>query len=148
MSQSDNQILEVGGGGDEEVGGGCGGGGGGVHGNDGEKKQRGFVSARNFRRAKHVVLSSISNAKKKRKQQQPHQNKTLPSSSSSSAANPTLSGTSCKGCCFCFTQPHTLDSPVESHCSDPNDPNYMLKSLIEKNDFYSKESNPHRDYLP
>ncbi|TXG48962.1 hypothetical protein EZV62_024837 [Acer yangbiense] len=93
-----------------------------------------------------MVLSSLPNAKKKRKQQKPHQIKTLSSSSSSSAANASLSG-----CCFCFKQPYTLDSPVESQSSDPNDPKSsydMLKSLIEQNDFYSKESNPHLDFNP
>ncbi|KAK2634677.1 hypothetical protein Ddye_029469 [Dipteronia dyeriana] len=145
MSQSDNQISEIVGGDDEEVGGGGGGGCDGVHGNDKEKRQRGFVCTWNFRRAKQVVLSSLPNANKKRKQKKPHQIKTL-SSSSSSAANASFSG-----CCFCFKQPYTLDSPVESHSSDPNDPKSsydMLKSLIEQNDFFSKESNPHIDFHP
>lgn len=49
--------------------------------------------------------------------------------------------------CFCFSrQPPILDPPAESTTSDPDDPGFtfdMLKALIEKNDFYSKECNPH-----
>ncbi|GLU17234.1 hypothetical protein SLE2022_336190 [Rubroshorea leprosula] len=50
------------------------------------------------------------------------------------------------GCgCFCFSgQPCTLES---TNTNDPNDPNLfsydMLKTLIENNDFYSKECNTH-----
>uniref|UniRef100_A0A6N2KLS1 Uncharacterized protein n=1 Tax=Salix viminalis TaxID=40686 RepID=A0A6N2KLS1_SALVM len=53
--------------------------------------------------------------------------------------------------CFCFKQPPTLESSststtLQSQTSDPNHPDFtfdMLKSLIETNDFYSKECNPH-----
>ncbi|KAJ6344875.1 hypothetical protein OIU77_007134 [Salix suchowensis] len=52
---------------------------------------------------------------------------------------------------FCFKQPPTLESSststtLQSQTSDPNHPDFtfdMLKSLIETNDFYSKECNPH-----
>ncbi|KAJ6762463.1 UBIQUITIN CARBOXYL-TERMINAL HYDROLASE-LIKE PROTEIN [Salix purpurea] len=48
-------------------------------------------------------------------------------------------------------QPPTLESSststtLQSQTSDPNHPDFtfdMLKSLIETNDFYSKECNPH-----
>jgi len=47
----------------------------------------------------------------------------------------------------CFKQTPTLDSPaVESPTSDPNSPEFthvLLRDLIEKNDFYAKECNPH-----
>ncbi|CAH9072032.1 unnamed protein product [Cuscuta epithymum] len=49
-------------------------------------------------------------------------------------------------CCLCFKPPQTADSSSESQTSDPNSPNFsraMLRGLIEKNDFYSKECNPH-----
>jgi hypothetical protein len=39
-----------------------------------------------------------------------------------------------------------LETPNGSPSSDPNDPKFthsMLKTLIEKNDFFSKECNPH-----
>ncbi|KAL8541916.1 hypothetical protein ACS0TY_002967 [Phlomoides rotata] len=51
-------------------------------------------------------------------------------------------------CCFCVKQPTTLDSPGESPSSDPNSSEFtfdMLRALIEKNEFYSKECNPHLD---
>ncbi|CAJ1871484.1 unnamed protein product [Sphenostylis stenocarpa] len=52
------------------------------------------------------------------------------------------------GCRFCFLRPKVLESPNESPTSDPNDPNFthaMLRTLMEKNDFYSHECNPHLD---
>lgn len=51
-------------------------------------------------------------------------------------------------CCLCVRQPKTLDSSGESPTSDPNSSEFtfdMLRALIEKNDFYSKECNPHLD---
>lgn len=86
----------------------------------------------------------------RRKKQQQQENKTVSFASSvaAGAANGgAISGTN--GCYFCFKQPHTLESPAESFTSDPNDSSFthdMLRSLIEKNDFYSKECNPHIDY--
>ncbi|KAL3635176.1 hypothetical protein CASFOL_019723 [Castilleja foliolosa] len=50
--------------------------------------------------------------------------------------------------CACLKQPLTLDSSGESPTSDPNSPEFtfdMLRALIEKNDFYSKECSPHLD---
>ncbi|XAR52782.1 hypothetical protein NMG60_11021035, partial [Bertholletia excelsa] len=53
------------------------------------------------------------------------------------------------GSCYtCFKQTPTLDSPVESQTSDPNSAEFgfeLLRALIESNDFYSKECNPHLD---
>lgn len=51
-------------------------------------------------------------------------------------------------CKFCFSYPKVLETPNSSpySTSDPNNPNFtqsMLKTMIEKNDFYSKECNPH-----
>ncbi|CAJ2631800.1 unnamed protein product [Trifolium pratense] len=49
-------------------------------------------------------------------------------------------------CKFCFLRPNVLETPDGSPSSDPNDPNFtnsMLKTLIEKNDFFSKDCNPH-----
>lgn len=51
-------------------------------------------------------------------------------------------------CCFCLKPPRTLESPGESPSSDPNSSEFtfdMLRALIEQNDFYSKECNPHLD---
>ncbi|KAL6501364.1 hypothetical protein OROHE_025011 [Orobanche hederae] len=48
--------------------------------------------------------------------------------------------------CSCLKQPRSLDSSGESPTSDPNSSRFtfdMLRALIEKNDFYSKECNPH-----
>ncbi|XP_060217148.1 uncharacterized protein LOC132644574 [Lycium barbarum] len=52
------------------------------------------------------------------------------------------------GCYLCLKRPITSDSGGESQTSDPNSPNFtndMLRVFIEKNDFYSKECNPHLD---
>ena len=53
------------------------------------------------------------------------------------------------GCRFCFSRPKVLESLYEeSPTSDPNDPNFthaMLTTLLDTNDFYSKECNPHLD---
>lgn len=52
------------------------------------------------------------------------------------------------GWCLCLRQPKTLDSSGESPTSDPNSSEFsvdMLRALLEKNDFYSKECNPHLD---
>lgn len=52
------------------------------------------------------------------------------------------------GCKFCFLQPKVLESLDGSPSSDPNHPNFtnsMLRVLIENNDFYSKDCNPHLD---
>lgn len=49
------------------------------------------------------------------------------------------------GCFMCFTRSPSDDSPVRS---DPNSPNFtfeLVRSMIEKNDFYSKECNTHFD---
>lgn len=54
------------------------------------------------------------------------------------------------GCKFCFSRPNVLENPNGSTGSDPNDPKFthsMLKSLLEKNDFCSKECNPHIESL-
>lgn len=47
------------------------------------------------------------------------------------------------GCYFCFKRPQVLESFSGSPTSNPNDPNY--NHLIEKNDFFSRECNPHVD---
>lgn len=51
-------------------------------------------------------------------------------------------------CFLCLKEPETLDSSGESPTSDPNSSEFtfdMLRDLIEKNDFYSKECNTHLD---
>lgn len=51
-------------------------------------------------------------------------------------------------CLFCLGRPKALKSPVESRSSDPDDLTFtheMVRDLLEKNDFYSKECNPHLD---
>ncbi|KAL2460657.1 Uncharacterized protein Adt_44077 [Abeliophyllum distichum] len=52
------------------------------------------------------------------------------------------------GCFLCLKQPWAMESSGESPTSDTNSAGIgydMLKVLIEKNDFYSKECNPHLD---
>lgn len=54
------------------------------------------------------------------------------------------------GCYLCLKKPLTSDSGGESQTSDPNSPTFtyeMLRVFIEKNDFYSKECNPHLDVV-
>lgn len=116
------------------------------------KKQRGDGSgsagggcARDFRKAKQVILRPFTMAKKQ-----------ILRNTRSATANAGTSGKMFggvgrrgKGCFFCFTQPPTLESPAQSHASDPNDQNFsyeMLKAFIESNDFYSKDCNPHLDF--
>lgn len=73
--------------------------------------------------------------------------KSTPAAASNANCFPGNTSTSC----FCFKQPPTLGSSststtLQSQTSDPNHPDFtfdMLKSLIETNDFYSKECNPH-----
>lgn len=51
-------------------------------------------------------------------------------------------------CFLCLKPPRTTDSQSQSQARDPNSPDFgyeMLRVLIEKNDFYSKECNPHLD---
>lgn len=160
---SDKEISSVGvsGGGN----GGCGGDDddeeddkvGGVQANEDRRtKQRGYGCGgfrRNLGKARRVVLSPFN--KIKASKQLPRRKHTR--TSSSSLAETKVSGSSGKGiggggvgkgCYFCFKRPLTMESPAESRTSDPNDPNFtydMLKSLIEKNDFYSPECNPHLD---
>ncbi|MBA0844335.1 hypothetical protein Goarm_001435, partial [Gossypium armourianum] len=83
--------------------------------------------------------------KKKKKQAKPLAKPSLSSSSSFSSSKRVGSGGGFYGG-FCCTRPRTLESADDSSTSDPNDPNFtyeMLKTLIEKNQFYSKECNPH-----
>lgn len=73
--------------------------------------------------------------------------KSTPAAASNADCFPGNTSTSC----FCFKQPPTLEpsstsTTLQSQPSDPNHPDFtfdMLKSLIETNDFYSKECNPH-----
>lgn len=158
MSVSDKDISRVSGSGtngvdavdgDDESGG--------VHSREDYRKKKpggnGGKFSRNLGKAKKVVLRSFTRSKK----QIPTNIQTRASSSLSASALNIANFQSKrtwgddgvpKGCYFCFRQPQTLESSVESPVSDPNDPNYtsdMLKVLIEKNDFYSKECNPHLD---
>ncbi|XP_051132436.1 uncharacterized protein LOC127252340 [Andrographis paniculata] len=52
------------------------------------------------------------------------------------------------GCCFCPKPPRKAESAGDSPTSDPNSPEFtydMLRTLIEKNNFYSRDCNPHLD---
>ncbi|KAK4743532.1 hypothetical protein SAY87_001533 [Trapa incisa] len=94
------------------------------YGNQRKKKgsYRGFV--RKFRRVKQLLRSSFPGNSNRR-----------PTSSK-------------ERCPFCIGRPRTSESPPESITSDPNDPaftNEMLRTLLEKNDFYSKECITHFD---
>lgn len=128
LGDADDDAQEAGNGGDGGV----------------QVEQSGGVGYGGFIKAKKVALFPIAKAKKqffhRRNKQQEEQNKRV---SSPAAANV---GANTKGCYFCFKQPFTLESSAESFTSDPNDSSFtyeMLSSFIEKNDFYSKDCNPH-----
>uniref|UniRef100_A0A5B7BYF5 Uncharacterized protein n=1 Tax=Davidia involucrata TaxID=16924 RepID=A0A5B7BYF5_DAVIN len=142
MSEPEQERSDV-------VGGGCGGGdyddGGGSSRRDDQEKQMGHVCEGHARKAKRVAFFRFRKVKK----QLPGRNKrpSNPSSATTGCLGKWVCGGG-GGCYLCFKQPQTLDSPVESQTSDPNSPEFsheLLKTLIEKNDFYSKECNPHLD---
>uniref|UniRef100_A0A5B7BQZ7 Uncharacterized protein n=1 Tax=Davidia involucrata TaxID=16924 RepID=A0A5B7BQZ7_DAVIN len=141
MSQSEKERSDVvgGSGGGDDDGGGC-------SRSDDQKKEMDQVCEGHVRKGKRMALFRFRKVKK-----QLHRRKKRPSNPSSSATTGCLGKRFCGGgggCYLCFRKPQTLDSPVESQTSDPNNPEFtceMLKALIEKNDFYSKECNPHLD---
>lgn len=104
------------------------------------KKKGRFCS---YKRAKKVVLSPFSKFhnvyKRYKRSTSSHE---IPNLSSSSISS-TRSGVN-YSCCLCISMPQTLDSDYED--TDPNHSNVCYgyyKSLIENNDFYSKECNTH-----
>lgn len=145
MSDLDKERASGGGGGgdgdddddDEEI----------VPENDCKKQSR---HRRDLRKVKQLVAFSF---RKVKEQMRTRKNKDSRTSSfaASASARVSCSGKSSTGCCYmCFTQPPTLESPADSQTSDPNNPNFTyecLKALMEKNDFYSKECNPHIDII-
>ncbi|MED6168539.1 hypothetical protein PIB30_012535 [Stylosanthes scabra] len=120
-----------------------------------------------FGKAKEMAMLPFTKAKSQLRRVKSRRALLRSSSSSTSSANASRRGgfsgkvTSVRGsddyysgskCKFCFSRPRVLESSDEgggsSVTSDPNDPkftNAMLTLLIEKNDFYSKECNPHMD---
>lgn len=94
---------------------------------DGKKKKK-VCDSRKVRKAKQMVSYPFRKAKK------------LYRKKISSSETPG------KGCYLCFMRPITADSDAISQPEDPNTRELtyeFLKSLIEKNDFYSRECNPH-----
>lgn len=164
MSISDKEISRIGGTGVDNGGGengdneddeNCG-----VYSKDDYRKKKiggngyGGRFSRNLGKAKKMVLRPFTRSKK----QIPTKIQTSASSSSASASAANIGNfpgkrtrvdtTRVKGCCFCFRQPLTLESSIGSSVRNPKDPNWThdkLKVFIEKNDFYSKECNPHLD---
>ncbi|GMH23969.1 hypothetical protein Nepgr_025812 [Nepenthes gracilis] len=67
-------------------------------------------------------------------------------------SNSNVPGIGSYPCCWCFSEPRTLNTAVGNSPQknpDPHDPGTSyedLKVLIEKNDFYSKGCNTHFDY--
>ncbi|KAK7337635.1 hypothetical protein VNO77_18218 [Canavalia gladiata] len=130
-------------------------------GSDGDEDDDSEIGKRERRRtgsgigkAKKVVVHQFTKAKNKLRRIRSR--KALLPSPSSNAKTMGCSGKikiirggrSGRGCRFCFSRPKVLESPNESPPSDPNDPNFtpaMLRTLIDKNDFYSKQCNPHLD---
>ncbi|OAY42473.1 uncharacterized protein LOC110622447 [Manihot esculenta] len=111
-----------------------------------KKKERSGYGWRDgdFAKAKKVVLLQFTKTKKYLKHSRTNSNKGPSSENASTTATTGKRGVI--GNCLCLKKPSTVESPAESQTSDPNDPNFtfdMLRILIEKNDFYSKECNPH-----
>ncbi|KAF5739940.1 hypothetical protein HS088_TW11G00002 [Tripterygium wilfordii] len=147
MTKADSEISTVvGNGGDGD----------GINGEDGgsdiNKRRKRAGKAVVFGRAKQFVLSPFTAAKRNLCQRRNGSRRPL----SPVAAAPIGDCFSGKrvvvnrwrgGGCFSFNHSKTLEScDVESPASDPNDSNFtdeMLKILIEKNVFYSKECNTH-----
>ncbi|CAM8938611.1 unnamed protein product [Rhodiola kirilowii] len=104
-----------------------------------------------FRKA---IMRSLRRTKKRRNRKEMErddgENIELPSctSSSSMAAAAARRGrrSECGGGCYiCFMRPRTKESP-DTPTSDPNSESFsseMLRTLMERNNFYSKECNPH-----
>ncbi|CAK9315071.1 unnamed protein product [Citrullus colocynthis] len=118
------------------------------------------IGKKGFGKAKQVMFYPFRKAKKqilrrRIKRASSSSSSSSPSSSSSvtctrrtsSSDKRGFDGSVNQGCGFCFAKLSISDSKNGS----PTDPNHrkftyeMLKVLIEKNDFYSKESNPHLD---
>ncbi|KAF7805007.1 loricrin isoform X2 [Senna tora] len=122
----------------------------GCHGDDdGKKKQQHscYGLRKDMGKAKQVVMHRFAKAKKKLHNCSSKRVLRLSSSvNSTTTSGKTIRGPAgCwgKGSYVCFTRPQVLESFNGSPISDPNDPN--LTTFIEKNDFYSKECNPHLD---
>lgn len=97
------------------------------------KKEGGNGFKKSFSRAKKVVLLPFTSKSRKHRKSQRRVR----------IGNGNTGGLLCG--CFCLEQPRTLESP-KSNSSDPNDPSFTydrLKTLIEKNDFFSKECDTH-----
>lgn len=136
------RSIENGGGNyEEEEEGGCDG----IKGNKGN----GCGYSGNFRKAKRVAFFPFRKAKKSfLRASNGGKSSSSPSAIARSSGKMVGGDGSVKGCYFCFSKSKTLESPPESETSDPNDPNFtyeMLRALLESNDFYSKECNPHID---
>ena len=122
----------------------------------GNKQQR-RRRRRGFGKAKEVAMHQFTKAKNQLRRIRSRRSLLRSSSSSVNASRRGSSGKvfdrsddNGSGCKFCFCRPRVLESPEDGSppTSDPNDPNFthaMLRALIEKNDFYSKECNPHVD---
>ena len=103
----------------------------------------------NFGSGKRLVLHQFTKAKNQIRR---IRSKKVNLSSNSSSRTTSFSSNIRNGrnCKFCFSRPCVLETPNGSPSSDPNDPKFtqsMLKNLIEKNDFYSKECNTHIESL-
>ncbi|CAI9770192.1 unnamed protein product [Fraxinus pennsylvanica] len=102
------------------------------------------------KKGKKVSLFRFGKGKKLFQQRRKHRDR---GSSVNSGCCAKCGGGAGRGGCggggfLCFKQPRAMDSSGESPTSDCNSGAFncdMLTALIEKNDFYSKECNPHLD---
>lgn len=100
-----------------------------------------------YGKTKQVVARQLSKAKKQIHNRS-HKRGVRTSSGLGKTENMIVGNGGTSGCYFCFSRPQVVESPVESPSSDPNGPTFTyatLKTLLEKNDFYSKDCNPHID---
>lgn len=112
---------------------------------DDGKKHKG---KRGFGKAKQVISYPFRKAKKqilRRKIKRASSSSFTATSRTLSSDKRVVDGSVNQGCGFCFKE-LISDSKNGSQTTDPNNRKFtdeMLKLLIEKNDFYSKECNPH-----
>ncbi|KAL9666422.1 hypothetical protein QQ045_000753 [Rhodiola kirilowii] len=100
-----------------------------------------FSISRDFRNA---IKRSFSRKKKKKRRRKERADGEIKRSSSSLTAA-ARTGRRSEGCYVCFLQPGTEENP-DTPTSDPNSKSFSfgsLRKLIQRNDFYSEECNPH-----
>ncbi|XAR56043.1 hypothetical protein NMG60_11036332 [Bertholletia excelsa] len=134
MERTDD-VVDLGGDGDDDQG--C------------DSKEKGHGCWKNCRKAKKVAIFGFRKVDKQLRRKNKKASLSPPPYSSTGCFSRRVGGGRRDTCYTCFKQTPTLDSSVESsQTSDPNSAEFgfeKLRALMETNDFYSKECNPHLD---